>query len=285
MEKRNKHSLIQSHSPWFPKGQVDMMSSCKSAFQLLKMFVMLIGSSGKADVLMLALGKLQSYANLRYMTVLPNKKENPRLLLSNVSKLVGQYQILPFSNTELFLCVIYKDGERKLPAERNPFAASEKHVREWCVCFYDVGESNCHSVPVQPHSGHLALQSCHSGKEVSNQKVLHPEVLRKGLKKHLTSKTWLHMPWNLIYVLMLSVFYYMYAKLLATTYWVSIQHPAREIHCHWGRLTALEIPVDYIEDITLTCNHSPRESSCKNRSHKISSLEFLSIREMSSQSL
>lgn len=88
------------------------------------------------DVLILALGRLQSHQNVRYMTVLPNKEENPRLLLSNMSELVRQYQILPFSNTELLLCVIYKDGERKLPAERNPICCIRKTSEGViCVCF------------------------------------------------------------------------------------------------------------------------------------------------------
>lgn len=52
------------------------------------------------------------------VTVLPNKEENPRLLLSNVSELVGQYQILPFSNTELLLCVINLQGWAKEAASR-----------------------------------------------------------------------------------------------------------------------------------------------------------------------
>lgn len=151
---------------------------------------MLTGSPEKADVLMLALGRLQSHRNLRSMTVLPIKEENPRLLFSNVSELVGQYQILPFSSTELLLCVIYKDGERKLPAERSPFCCIRK-TSEGVICvysFYDVGESHCHSAPAQPHSGHLALQSCHSGKEVSKPESARPGS-HKGLKKHLTSTT------------------------------------------------------------------------------------------------
>lgn len=173
----------------------------RTPFQLLKTFVMLTGSPEKADVLMLALGRLQSHWNLRSMTVLPIKEENPRLLFSNVSELVGQYQILPFSSTELLLCVIYKDGERKLPAERSPICCIRK-TSEGVICvysFYDVGESHCHSAPAQPHSGHLALQSCHSGKEVSKPESARPGS-HKGLKKHLTSTTWLHMPWNLTYM-------------------------------------------------------------------------------------
>lgn len=106
------------------------MSLHNSAFQLLKMFVMLTGNPGKADVLMLALGRLQSHRNLRSMTVLPIKEENPRLLLSNMSELVGQYQILPCSNTELLLCVIYKDGKRSCQQKEILFAASERHLRE-----------------------------------------------------------------------------------------------------------------------------------------------------------
>lgn len=130
------------------------------------------------------------------------------------------------SAAELLLCVIYKDGERKLPAERSPICCIRK-TSEGVICvysFYDVGESNCHFAPAQPHSGHLALQSCHSGKEVSKPESARPES-HKGLKKHLTSITWLHMPWNLTYMFVcVEAFnFLLYVRkeleLLATTHW------------------------------------------------------------------
>lgn len=96
---------------------------------------MLTGSPEKADVLMLALGRLQSHRNLRSTTVPPIKEENLRLLFSNVSELAGQDQILPFSSTELLLYVIFKDGERKLPAERSPICCIRK-TSEGVICVY-----------------------------------------------------------------------------------------------------------------------------------------------------
>lgn len=76
---------------------------------------------------MLALGRLQSHRNPRYMTVLPNKEENPRLLLSNMSELVGQYQILPFSNTQLLLCNLQGWG-KEAASRKKSYLLHQKNI-------------------------------------------------------------------------------------------------------------------------------------------------------------
>lgn len=78
--------------------------------------------------------------------MLPNKQaRSRRLRLSIVSKLVLEYQVTPFRNTKLPVTVNYKDGEGKMPVERNPMCSVRKiaGVREinTHVLFNHNGES------------------------------------------------------------------------------------------------------------------------------------------------
>lgn len=74
-----------------------------------------------------------------------------------MSKLVLEYQVTPFRNTKLPVTVNYKDGEGKMPVERNPMCSVRKItvVREinTHVLFNHNGESDilsqyCHTLVV-----------------------------------------------------------------------------------------------------------------------------------------